>query len=62
MKNWNWKQWTAIGIIAAVIIAAVVLHLVQPTVSYAFLEITAVVTFLLGLASGWLLWHRKNEQ
>lgn len=60
MKNWNWQQWTALGIIAAVIIAAVVLHLVQPQVSYAYLEICAAVTFVLGGVAGWLL-AKKNE-
>ena len=60
MKNWNWQQWTALGIIAAVIIAAVVLHLVQPQVSYAYLEISAAVTFVLGGVAGWLL-AKKNE-
>ena len=55
MKNWNWKQWTAFGIIAAVVIAAVVCHLVQPAVSYAWLEMIAVGTFVLGGVTGWLL-------
>ena len=55
MKNWNWKQWTALGIIAAVVIAAVVCHLVQPAVSYAWLEMIAVGTFVLGGVTGWLL-------
>ena len=59
MKNWNWQQWTALGIIAAVIIAAVVLHLVQPQVSYAFFEIGAAVAFVLGGICGYLL--KKNE-
>ena len=35
MKNWNWKQWTAFGVVVAVIIAAFVCHLVQPEVTYA---------------------------
>ena len=59
MKNWNWQQWTAIGIIAAVIIAAVVLHLVQPQVSYAFFEIGALVMFVVGVLTGYLL-KKKN--
>ncbi len=59
MKKLTWQQWTAIGIIAAVIIAAVVLHLVQPQVSYAFFEIGAVVMFALGVVSGYLL--KKNN-
>ena len=59
MKNLTWQQWTAIGIIVAVIIAAVVLHLVQPQVSYAFFEIGAVVMFTLGVVTGYLL-KKKN--
>lgn len=55
MKNWTWKQWTALGVIAAVVIAAVVCHLVQPTVSYAWLEVVALVTFVLGGVTGYLL-------
>lgn len=59
MKNWTWKQWTAIGIIAAVIITGIVLHLVQPAVSYAWLEAVATGTFVLGGVTGWLL--KKNN-
>ena len=58
-KNWTWKQWVAIGIIAAVVIAAVVCHLVQPVVSYAWLEMVAVGTFVLGAVTGYLL--KKNN-
>lgn len=54
MKNWTWKQWAAIGVIAAVIIAAVVCHLVQPTVTYAWLEIVSAGTFVLGGVAGFL--------
>jgi len=59
MKNWTWQQWTALGIIAAVIIAAVVLHLVQPEVSFAFFEIGALVMFAVGVVAGYLL-KKKN--
>lgn len=59
MSKWNWKQWTAFGVIVAVIIAAVVCHLVQPSVSYAWLEAVALVTFALGVATGYLL--KKNN-
>ena len=55
MKNWNWKQWTVLGIVAAVVIAAVVCHLVQPEVSYAWLEVVAGGTFVLGGVGGYLL-------
>ena len=59
MKNWTWKQWTALGIIAAVIIAAVVCHLVQPKVTYAWLEMVAGGTFVLGALVGY--WLKKND-
>ena len=59
MKNWTWKQWTALGIIAAVVIAAVVCHLVQPQVTYAWLEMVAGGTFVLGTLVGY--WLKKNN-
>jgi hypothetical protein len=59
MKNWNWKQWTAFGLTSAVVIAAVVCHLVQPTVSYAWLEAVSLGTFILGGVTGYLL--KKND-
>ena len=59
MKNWTWKQWTAVGIIAAVIIAAVVCHLVQPVVTYAWLEMISAGTFVLGGLTMYLL--KKNN-
>jgi len=59
MKQWTWKQWTALGLTLAVVIAAVVCHLVQPAVSYAWLEMVSLVTFILGVISGYLL--KKND-
>lgn len=59
MKNLNWKQWTAIGIITAVIIAIIVLHFVQPQVSFAFTEVVAVASFVVGGITGYLL--KKND-
>ena len=61
-KNWTWKQWTALGIIAAVVIAAVVCHLVQPTVSYAWLEVVAVATFALGVGTGCLFMKKPSSK
>lgn len=55
MKNWTWKQWTALGIIAAVVIAAVVLHFVQPVISYALAEAMTLGGFVLGGISGYLI-------
>ena len=48
----SWKFWTVFGIVAAIIIAAVVCHLVQPEVSYAWLEVVSGATFLLGGVAG----------
>ena len=62
MKNWNWKQWTAFGIVVAIIIAAVVCHLVQPVVTYAWLELVAGGTFALGGVAGYLVGKGKTEQ
>ena len=59
MKNWTWKQWTALGIVVAVVIAAVVCHLVQPVVTYAWLEMISAGTFVLGGVAGYLL--KKND-
>jgi putative flippase GtrA len=54
MKNWNWKRWTAFGIIAALIITMVVLHLVQPQVTYSFAEIMTAVGTVVGFIAGYL--------
>lgn len=62
MKNWNWKQWTAFGIVVAIIIAAVVCHLVQPVVTYAWLEMISGGTFVLGGVAGYLVGKVKSEQ
>lgn len=54
MKKLTWQQWTAVGITAASIITVIILHLVQPEVSFAFTEIATGVGFVLGAVSGWL--------
>lgn len=59
MKNWTWKQWTALGLIAAVVITLVVLHFVQPTVSYAFTEAMTAGGVAVGVLIGYLL--KKNN-
>lgn len=51
----NWKFWLVFGIVAAIVIAAVVCHLVQPKVTYAWLEIVSLFTFVLGCAAGALV-------
>ena len=60
MKNWNWKQWTAFGLTVTVIIAGVVLHFVQPQVSYAFTEAMTAGGFVLGGVAGYMF--AKNKQ
>ena len=55
MKNLTWKQWTAFGIIIAIIITLLILHFVQPEVSYAFLEIATICAFIIGIVTGYLL-------
>ena len=63
MKNLTWKQWTAVGVIAAVVISAVVCHLVQPEVTYAWLEMVSCGTFVLGAVAGNLLTKKsKNDE
>lgn len=51
----DWRFWLVVAIVAAVVIAAVVCHLVQPQVSYAWLEIVAAFTFVLGGVSVYLI-------
>lgn len=51
----NWKFWLVFGIVAAIIIAAVVCHLVQPKVTYAWLEVVSAFTFVLGGVVGGLI-------
>ena len=50
MKTWTWKEWTGFGLVAALIIAIVVLHFVQPVVSYTLLEFACcgigIITFV----------------
>lgn len=50
----NWKKWTAIGVSAAVVIAIIVMHLVQPKITYAWAEVMCFVTFVAGAVVGYL--------
>jgi hypothetical protein len=62
MKKLNWKYWTAFGIIAAIIIAAVACHLAQPEVSYAVLELISLGTFVLGGVSSGLIFYQLGKK
>lgn len=60
MKKWNWKQWTAFGIVIAVIITIIVLHIVQPVMSFAWTELFAACSFIVGCVTGYLF--KQKEQ
>jgi hypothetical protein len=61
MKNWTWKKWTALSIISASVIGFGICHLVQPNVSYAWLEIVSACTFILGGIAGYLICKEKQK-
>lgn len=50
MKNWNWKQWTAFGLIVAVIVAEVISVFVAPWAAVLGAAI-AVFAFIAGRMS-----------
>jgi len=58
----NWKKWVGIGVAAAVVICGIVLHLVQPTVSFAWTELMCAGTFVGGGVAGYLLGKYKGEK
>lgn len=60
MKNWTWKNWTGFAIIVSAIIAFFICHLVQPQVSYAWLETISAGAFALGGISGYLIGKGKT--
>lgn len=51
----SYKFWLVVALVAAVVIAAVVCHLVQPKVTYAWLEVVSAFTFILGGVCGGLI-------
>lgn len=51
----NWKKWVAVGITAAVVITGIILHLVQPTISFAWTELMCACAFVAGGVSGYLI-------
>ena len=53
MKNLNWMQWTAIGLIIAAIITEIVFIFVQPLTA-----VVASFSFVFGCVAGYLL--KKN--
>ena len=62
MKTWTWKEWTAFGLIAALVIEIVVLHFVQPIVSYALLEFACCGTGIIAFIAGYLFGKSRKEK
>ena len=56
-KNWNWKQWTGIGIFAAYIIATIVLTFTSPVVMY-----WGLVSIAVGVIGTLFIKARKTER
>ena len=54
MKNWTWKQWTSLGLVIATLLTCVIMHLVQPTITYAFAEVMTLVGAIIGFVAGYL--------
>jgi len=61
MKNLNWKQWTAIGLIIALVITILVLHLTQPVMSFAWVELFTFISFIAGGVTGYFLKSKQND-
>ena len=51
MKNWTWKEWTAVGLVAAVLIAEVVSVFVAPWAALLG-AVTAGLAFPAGFIAG----------
>ena len=54
MKNWTWKQWTSLALIVATVLTCVIMHLVQPTITYAFAEVMTLIGAIVGFVAGYL--------
>lgn len=54
MKNWTWKEWTALGLVVAVLVAEVVSVFVAPwaAVLGAVSAVTAVLAYMAGRIVG----------
>lgn len=57
-----WKKWLVVAIVALIIIAIVVLHLVQPKITYAFAEVLIAIAFIIGGVAGWFVCKYLDER
>ena len=62
MKTWTWKEWTALCLVAALVIAIIVLYFVQPVVSYALLEFACCGTGIIAFIAGYLFGKSYKEK
>lgn len=60
MRNWKWYQWVGFALVAAAVVALVVLHFVQPEVSYALTEAMTAGGVVVGFVGGFLLGRKKQ--
>ncbi len=51
----NWMKWVGIGIAAAIVITGIVLHILQPTISFAWTELFCAGSFVGGGLAGYFL-------
>ena len=51
MKNWTWKEWTALGLVVAVLIAEIVSVFVAPWAALLG-ACTGVLSFIAGYIAG----------
>lgn len=61
MKNWTWKEWTALGLVAAVIVAEVVSIFVAPWAALLG-ACTAVLSGIAGFIAGKHIVIKSEEE
>ena len=61
MKNWTWKQWTSLALIVVTVLTCFIMHLVQPTITYAFAEVMTLIGAIIGFIAGYLFKRDKKQ-
>ena len=62
MKTWTWKERICFGLVFTLVIAIIVLHFVQPIVSYALLEFACCGTGIITFIAGYLFGKSRKEK
>ena len=60
MTTNNRRKWVAVSITIAIVALGIVLHLVQPNVTYAMAELMCAFTFIGGAVAGYF--YGKSKQ